>query len=63
MNCCAADATVMRVAATGVEPPADDQWVQVVGRHVAGSGDGGTSEPEVVIEELELIEPPKNQYR
>lgn len=63
MNCCAADATVMRVAATGVEPPADDQWVQVVARHVAGTGDGGTTEPEVVIEELELIEPPKNQYR
>ncbi|NYE35338.1 putative repeat protein (TIGR03943 family) [Nocardioides cavernae] len=63
MNCCAADATVMRVAATGVDAPADDQWVRVVGRHVAGTGDGGRGTPEVVVEDLELIEAPKNQYR
>lgn len=63
MNCCAADATVMRVAATGVEPPPDDQWVRVVATHVPGTGDGGVDSPHVTVEELELIEAPKNQYR
>ncbi len=63
MNCCAADATVMRVAASGVDAPPDDQWVRVVARHVSGTGDGGREEPEVVVEQLELIEAPKNQYR
>lgn len=63
MNCCAADATVMRVAASGVDAPPDDQWVRVVARHVAGTGDGGKGAPEVVVEDLELIEAPKNQYR
>jgi uncharacterized repeat protein (TIGR03943 family) len=63
MNCCAADATVMRVAASGVEAPPDDQWVRVVATHVPGTGDGGVDSPEVLVEELELIEAPKNQYR
>jgi uncharacterized repeat protein (TIGR03943 family) len=62
INCCAADATVTRVAASGVEPPPDDQWVRVVATHVPGTGDGGVDAPEVRVEELELIAAPKNQY-
>ncbi len=63
MNCCAADATVMKVMATGVEAPADDQWVKVIGRYVAGTGSGGGTPPEVTVEDLELIDAPTNQYR
>lgn len=63
MNCCAADATVMKVMATGAEAPADDQWVRVVGRYVAGTGSGGGTPPEVTVEDLELIDAPANQYR
>ncbi|WP_191278591.1 TIGR03943 family putative permease subunit [Nocardioides flavus (ex Wang et al. 2016)] len=62
INCCAADATVMRIAASGVEAPPDDQWVRVVATHVPGTGDGGVEPPEVTIEQIEPIEAPKNQY-
>lgn len=63
MNCCAADATVMKVKATGIEAPADDQWVKVTGHYVAGTGSGGATPPEVAVEDLELIDAPTNQYR
>jgi uncharacterized repeat protein (TIGR03943 family) len=63
INCCAADATVTRVRATGVEPPPDDQWVRVVATHVQGTGARGETLPEVVVEDLELIDPPRNQYK
>lgn len=63
MNCCAADAFVMMVRAIGAEPPPDDQWVRVVGSHVAGTGNEGRTVPEMTVESLELIDAPKNQYR
>ncbi len=63
MNCCAADATVMKVLATGAEAPADDQWVKVVGRYVADTGVGGATPPELTVEEVQLIDAPTNQYR
>lgn len=63
MSCCAADAYVMRVAVTGADAPADDQWVRVVGTHVAGTGDDGTTAPEITAESIELIEAPRNQYQ
>ena len=63
MSCCAADAYVMRVAVTGADGPADDRWVRVVGTHVAGTGDGGSTAPEIIAETVELIEAPRNQYQ
>jgi uncharacterized repeat protein (TIGR03943 family) len=63
INCCAADATVTRVLATGAAAPPDDQWVKVVGTYVEGTGAGGATPPEVSIEQVELIEAPRNQYR
>jgi len=63
MNCCAADAFVMRVLANGAEPPPDDQWVRVTGTHVSGTGNEGRTVPEMTVESLELIDAPKNQYR
>lgn len=63
INCCAADASVMRVLASGAEPPPDDQWVRVIGTHVTGTGDEGRAAPEITVESLELIAAPKNQYR
>jgi uncharacterized repeat protein (TIGR03943 family) len=62
MSCCAADAYVMRVRASGADAPPDDQWVRVVGRHVAGTGSEGESDPEVVVGSLDLIETPRNPY-
>lgn len=63
MSCCAADAYVMRVAVTGEDAPADDQWVRVVGTHVPGTGDDGATAPEITAEAVELIEAPRNQYQ
>jgi uncharacterized repeat protein (TIGR03943 family) len=63
MNCCAADAAVMRIEATGADAPPDDQWVRLVGTHVAGTGNEGRTTPEIVVESIELIEAPDNQYR
>ena len=62
INCCAADATVTRVLATGADAPPKDQWVKVVGSHVEGTGVEGRTPPEVAVEQLELIEAPRNQY-
>jgi uncharacterized repeat protein (TIGR03943 family) len=63
INCCAADATVTRIVASGVDAPPDDQWVRVVGTHVADTGAGGRTPPEVLVGSLERIDPPRNQYR
>ena len=63
INCCAADATVTRVIATGAEPPPNDQWVKVVGTYVKGTGAGGQTAPEVNVEDITLIAAPRNQYR
>lgn len=63
MNCCAADAFVMRVGATGVEAPPDDQWVRVVGTYVDGTGSDGTTPPVVQVESVEHIKAPANQYQ
>jgi uncharacterized repeat protein (TIGR03943 family) len=63
MSCCAADVSVMRVGVIGADAPADDQWVRVVGTHVAGTGDEGTTVPEITAEAVELIEAPRNQYQ
>jgi uncharacterized repeat protein (TIGR03943 family) len=63
ISCCAADATVTRVVASGVDAPPDDQWVRVVGTHVVDTGSGGRTPPELLVESLERIDPPRNQYR
>ena len=63
MNCCAADAYVLRVLASGADAPPDDQWVRVVGTHVAGTGADGRTPPEVVVESIERTKAPRNQYR
>jgi uncharacterized repeat protein (TIGR03943 family) len=63
INCCAADATVSRVIATGTAAPPDDQWVKVVGTYVEGTGAGGATPPEVSVEQVTFVEPPRNQYR
>jgi uncharacterized repeat protein (TIGR03943 family) len=63
INCCAADATVTRVIATGAAAPPDDQWVKVVGTYVEDTGEGGATPPEVSVEQVTFVEPPRNQYK
>ena len=63
INCCAADATVTRVLASGADAPPDDQWVKVVGSHVEGTDAAGATPAEISIEDLQLVEAPRNQYQ
>lgn len=63
MSCCAADAFVMRVEASGADAPPDDQWVSVVGTHVPGTGMNGEGVPEISVEAVEEADAPRNQYR
>lgn len=63
INCCAADATVSRVMASGADAPPDDQWVKVVGTYVEGTGASGKTVPEMSVEDVTFIKAPRNQYR
>lgn len=47
MRCCAADASAFRVRVEGAESPPAEQWVQVTGRWIEGTGDS-----------LDAVEPP-----
>lgn len=44
ISCCAADASAFRVQVRGVTAPAEEQWVQVTGQWVRGTGDGASTE-------------------
>lgn len=60
--CCAADASAFRVKVEGATAPPDDQWVEVVGTWVEGTGlkVGGT--PSISVTEVTEIEAPKRPY-
>lgn len=64
ISCCAADAAAFRVQVEGVEPPADEQWVEVVGTWVAGTGDGvdPAEAPAVEATSVVPVDTPKRQY-
>jgi uncharacterized repeat protein (TIGR03943 family) len=62
ISCCAADASVTRIQVAGGPPaPERDQWVEVVGTWVQGSG-VESGPPEIEVSSVEEIEPPRMQY-
>lgn len=62
IGCCAADAMAYRVKVQGAARPGRDEWVEVTGTHVTGTGE----EPpfEVVVEAAEVVptEEPRQTY-
>lgn len=64
INCCAADVAAFRVRVAGVESPAEEQWVEVVGTWVSGTGDGvdPAEAPAVDARSVVAVDTPKRQY-
>ncbi|GAA1511563.1 TIGR03943 family putative permease subunit [Nocardioides humi] len=68
ISCCAADALAFRVrvddAAVSADAPADEQWVEVVGSWVEGTGEGLGAEdaPIIAATEVTPTSPPKRPY-
>lgn len=64
ISCCAADAAAFRVQVQGAESPAEEQWVEVVGRWVSGTGDGvdPAEAPAVEASSVTPVDAPKRQY-
>lgn len=62
--CCAADAAAFRVRVDGAEAPPEEQWVEVTGTWVEGTGvEAGSGEaPTVSAADVVTIEPPKRPY-
>lgn len=64
LRCCAADAAAFRVRVEGAEPPPDNQWIEVVGTWVEGTGEGAdaTEAPAVTAGEVTEIPEPRQHY-
>lgn len=62
--CCAADAAAFRVRVDGVEAPPEEQWVEVTGTWVEGTGVDTASDdtPSVTATDVVTIEPPNRPY-
>lgn len=62
IRCCAADASAYRVQVEGAPAPPDDQWVEVTGTWVEGTGTAGDEPPVLTVDELTEIAEPKRPY-
>lgn len=62
--CCAADAAAFRVRVDGAEAPPEEQWIEVTGTWVEGTGVGsGRGEtPALAAADVVTIEPPQRPY-
>lgn len=60
--CCAADAVVMRVRISGREAPPRDQWVQVTGTWVEGTGRDPDSPATLEAEQVIEVDAPRKVY-
>lgn len=63
IGCCAADATVARVAVDGADAPARDSWVAVTGTWVAGSGTDRRAVPRLDASAVTSIDAPRQTYQ
>ncbi|MCR1783477.1 TIGR03943 family protein [Nocardioides carbamazepini] len=69
ISCCAADALAFRVRVDGADgvdgsAPGDEEWVEVVGTWVEGTGEGVGAEdaPVLTATEITPTDPPKRPY-
>lgn len=62
IGCCAADAMAYRVEVRGTERPPRDEWVQVTGTHVAGTGPEPPYEVALEASDLVVIDEPVQTY-
>lgn len=63
IGCCAADALAFRVQVDSEETaPERDQWVEVTGSYVEGSGADATDDPVIAADEVVEIAPPRQTY-
>ncbi|WP_408897793.1 TIGR03943 family putative permease subunit [Nocardioides sp. R1-1] len=64
ISCCAADALAFRVRVDGADAPADEQWVEVVGSWVSGTGEGvgATDPPVLAATAVTPVQEPKRPY-
>lgn len=64
ISCCAADAAAFRVRVDGEGAPPDEQWVEVVGTWISGTGEGvdPSSAPALAASSVEVVAAPKRQY-
>jgi uncharacterized membrane protein YcgQ (UPF0703/DUF1980 family) len=62
IGCCAADALAFRVRATGAERPPRDQWVEVMGVHIPGTGTDQAREPELEVSLVSHVKAPNRPY-
>lgn len=60
--CCAADAAAFRVKVDGAEAPPEEQWVDVVGTWVEGTGLGVGATPTLAATEVTEVQAPKRPY-
>lgn len=60
--CCAADAAAFRVRVDGADAPPVEQWVEVVGTLVEGTGTEVGDTPVLAAEDLSYIDQPKRPY-
>lgn len=60
--CCAADATVMRVRISGPKSPPRDQWVEVTGTWVEGTGGESATTATLQADQVVAIEEPMRAY-
>lgn len=64
IRCCAADASAFRIRVDDSESPPKEQWVDVVGQWVEGSGEGvdASEPPAITASEVTEIAAPKQTY-
>lgn len=62
ISCCAADAAAFRVRVEGADSPPVEQWVDVVGTWVEGTGTDAGGTPVIAADEVTYVEQPKRPY-
>lgn len=60
--CCAADAGAFRVRVAGADAPPVDQWVDVVGTWVEGTGTNARQTPVIAADQVIHVDNPKRPY-
>ncbi|MGL5826705.1 MAG: TIGR03943 family putative permease subunit [Nocardioides sp.] len=62
INCCAADATPVRIRVLDAEAPPRNQWVELEGTWTGDPEDADRAAPPIIATEINFIDPPDQQY-